>query len=338
MLAYHSISQMGYILLGIGVAFYLGSEGAMGYTGALYHIINHALFKSLLFMVAGVVFLYTRESDMYKLGGLWRKMPLTFAVALIASLGISGIPLFNGFASKAILHHGIVEAYEYGHWSFRYAEWLFMLVSIGTATSFIKLMYFVFLRKPDTPVEAIYKTGYRSLHMPMIVIATVIVLIGLFPSFLVDRLFIPSMGSIAYDSQFIDTYIRPLEFFVLSEFTNTLIVVLGGALLFFYGSRHNLFHLHLPPWLRLEYILFYPLNKAMRKACGRMGDKCNIDYATMNRLEVRQDHDIGLIERFIILTDVMNRRYEKTIIRSDALIYSVVLMTILLIMLVFRFI
>ncbi|MFP4077553.1 MAG: complex I subunit 5 family protein [Candidatus Izemoplasmataceae bacterium] len=335
MLAYHSISQMGYILLGIGVAFYLGSEGAMGYTGALYHIINHALFKSVLFMVAGVVYLYTRESDMYNLGGLWKVMPLTFAIAVIAALGISGMPLFNGFASKSILHHAIVEAYEYGHWSFRYAEWLFMLVSMGTATSFIKLIYYVFLRSPQKPREPIYKVGYRSLHVPMALIAGVIILIGLFPSFLVHELFIPSMGRIAYDGYFIDHYIRDLEFFTLKEFTNTAIVMVGGAFIFFYGSRHNLFHLHLPHWLRLEFILFYPLNKIMRNACGRMGTKCNIDYTMMDSLEVRQNHDIGFIERFIITTDVFNRRYEKTLIRSDAVIYAVVLMGIVFLMVFF---
>ncbi|MFW5893184.1 MAG: proton-conducting transporter membrane subunit, partial [Bacillota bacterium] len=302
---------------------------------ALYHIINHALFKSVLFMVAGVVYLYTRESDMYNLGGLWKVMPLTFAIAVIAALGISGMPLFNGFASKSILHHAIVEAYEYGHWSFRYAEWLFMLVSMGTATSFIKLIYYVFLRSPQKPREPIYKVGYRSLHVPMALIAGVIILIGLFPSFLVHELFIPSMGRIAYDGYFIDHYIRDLEFFTLKEFTNTAIVMVGGAFIFFYGSRHNLFHLHLPHWLRLEFILFYPLNKIMRNACGRMGTKCNIDYTTMDSLEVRQNHDIGFIERFIITTDVFNRRYEKTLIRSDAVIYAVVLMGIVFLMVFF---
>jgi hydrogenase-4 component B len=93
MLAYHSVSQMGYIVVGIGVALYLGYRGAMGYAGALYHIINHALFKSLLFMVAGVVYFHTKEYNMYKLGGLYKKLPLTATVCFIAALGISGIPL-----------------------------------------------------------------------------------------------------------------------------------------------------------------------------------------------------------------------------------------------------
>jgi len=128
MLAYSSISQMGFIFLGIGVALYLSSYGAMGYAGALYHMFNHGLYKSLLFMTAGAVYLQTKELDMYKLGGLWRKMPITAALSLIASFGIAGVPLFNGFASKSVLHHAIVEAYEYGSPSFQIAEWLFIII------------------------------------------------------------------------------------------------------------------------------------------------------------------------------------------------------------------
>ncbi len=147
MLAYHSISQMGYIIMGIGVALYLGYKGAMGYTGAIYHIINHSLFKSLLFMVAGVVYWHTGELDMYKLGGLWKKIPITTIVFIVAALGISGVPFFNGYVSKTILHHGIVEAYEYGSPVFFYAELMFILVSAGTVCSFIKMFYYVFLAK-----------------------------------------------------------------------------------------------------------------------------------------------------------------------------------------------
>jgi len=145
MLAYHSVSQMGYIIMGIGVAAYLGPKGAMGFSGAIYHMVNHALFKALLFMVAGIIYLRTHELDMYQLGGMWRKFPFTALVCLIAVLGITGMPLFNGYASKSILHHAIVEAYEYGHPSFRYAEMMFTLTSAGTVTSFIKLFGFVFV-------------------------------------------------------------------------------------------------------------------------------------------------------------------------------------------------
>ncbi|GAI46779.1 unnamed protein product, partial [marine sediment metagenome] len=78
--------------------------------GSLYHIINHAFFKACLFMAAGSILYRTHELNMFKLGGLWRKMPLTTLLWCVAALGIMGIPLFNGFVSKSLLHHAIVEA------------------------------------------------------------------------------------------------------------------------------------------------------------------------------------------------------------------------------------
>ena len=92
MLACSSISQMGFIILGVGAGAYLGYEGAMGLAGASYHILNHALFKSLLFLAAGVLAYQLGELNMYKLGGLWRKMPFTAAATLVGSLGIVGMP------------------------------------------------------------------------------------------------------------------------------------------------------------------------------------------------------------------------------------------------------
>jgi hydrogenase-4 component B len=76
MLTYHSISQMGYILLGIGIAAYLGEKGALGLSGSLYHMVNHALFKSALFMSAGILFYITGEHSMYMMGGILKKSPL----------------------------------------------------------------------------------------------------------------------------------------------------------------------------------------------------------------------------------------------------------------------
>ncbi len=146
MLAYHSVSQMGFILAGIGAAAYLGAEGALGIAGGLYHVVNHALFKGALFLGVGAVAFRTAELDMYKLGGLWRKMPLTFLFTLIAAAGITGVPLFNGFVSKCLIHHALVEAYEFQQLaSLELAEKIYVVTCGGTACSFIKLIGFVFL-------------------------------------------------------------------------------------------------------------------------------------------------------------------------------------------------
>jgi formate hydrogenlyase subunit 3/multisubunit Na+/H+ antiporter MnhD subunit len=256
MLAYHSVSQMGYIIVGIGIAVYLGYRGAMGYTGAIYHIINHGLFKSLLFMVVGVVYYHTHEYDMYKLGGLWKKLPLTATVCLIACFGISGIPLFNGFISKSILHHGLIEAFEYGDPSFKFAEIMFMIVSAGTVCSFIKLFYYVFIQKTDNTYPDL-KRSYTSLDSALATIGLFIVLIGLFPRFLLEHFIIPAMNPTTYDPEFIVHYIGHMKFFTGEDLLSMLYVLIGGALIFVLGTKFNWFHLKIPKWLSLEYLFFY---------------------------------------------------------------------------------
>ena len=336
MLAYHSISQMGYIVMGIGVAMYLGELGAMGYTGALYHIINHALFKSLLFMVAGVVYYHTKEYDMYKLGGLWKKLPLTATVCLIAALGISGMPLFNGFISKTILHHGIVEAYEYGHASFIYAEWIFIVISAGTACSFIKLFYYVFLRPLPTRFEKTIKPEYNNLDTAMVAVAFFVIVIGLFPHIITNRLIIPQLNTLAYDQYFVNNYIVGMRYFIRADLAIMGLVIPLGFFIFFMGKKLDLFHLKLPKWLKLEYLIFYPLNFLIFRSCRFMyGDQCPIDPATMKKLSLKNTENVGLLERFVILSNTFNRRFETTIIKSDALIYTTFITAIFFLMIIF---
>lgn len=106
--AYSSISQVGFIILGFG----LGTP--LGLVGALYHLVNHALFKSLLFLNAGAVEYATGTRNLNELGGLNRALPVTGATSLIGSMSIAGIPPFNGFWSKLIIILACVEAGFYG--------------------------------------------------------------------------------------------------------------------------------------------------------------------------------------------------------------------------------
>jgi hydrogenase-4 component B len=111
LLAFSSIGQGGYILFGLGVCLtLLGSDGeaslalaAAAFSGALFHTLNHGLFKSLLFLNAGSVLHATGTQDLNKLGGLMRFMPATAVTALVASFSIAGVPLFSGFASKWVI-------------------------------------------------------------------------------------------------------------------------------------------------------------------------------------------------------------------------------------------
>jgi multicomponent Na+:H+ antiporter subunit D len=136
--AYHSISQIGYVILGLS----LGTP--LGMIGALYHLLNHSLFKSLLFLNAGAVEYSTGSRDLHQLGGLHRAMPVTARTSLIASLSIAGIPPFNGFWSKLIIILACVESGHYwlGTWA--------IAVSILTLASFLKVQRYAFFEGPQS--------------------------------------------------------------------------------------------------------------------------------------------------------------------------------------------
>lgn len=133
LLAYSSISQIGYVVLGIG----LGTP--LGILGGLFHLFNHSVFKSLLFLNSGAVEYATGTRDLQKMGGLAKKMPVTATTAMTASMSIAGVPPFNGFWSKLLIIIAAVQAGRYG-----YAFWA-VLISILTLAMYIRAMKYAFL-------------------------------------------------------------------------------------------------------------------------------------------------------------------------------------------------
>jgi multicomponent Na+:H+ antiporter subunit D len=165
-LAYHSISQIGYVVLGIG----LGTR--LGIAAGLFHLMNHAVFKSLLFLNAGSIEYATGTRDYNKMGGLKDKMPVTAATSMIASMSISGIPPFNGFWSKLFIIVAAVQAERYG-----FAVWA-VIGSILTLASFTKLQKRAFYEEPK---EA-YRTAQEVpafMQASMIALAVLCVAMGL---------------------------------------------------------------------------------------------------------------------------------------------------------------
>jgi len=132
LLAYHSISQIGYVVLGIG----LGSP--LGICGGLFHLFNHSIFKSLLFLNSGAIVYSVGTRDLHAMGGLREKMPVTANTSLVASMSIAGIPPFNGFFSKLIIIFACVQS---GH--FGYAFWA-VVGSVLTLASFMKVQRYAF--------------------------------------------------------------------------------------------------------------------------------------------------------------------------------------------------
>lgn len=178
--AYSSISQMGYIALGLG----LGTP--LGIAGGLYHLLNHAVFKSLLFLDAGSIEYSTGERDLRRLGGLSRLLPLTSATTLIGSVSISGIPPFNGFWSKLIIIYACIQAGCYGA-----AAWA-VLASVLALAAFLKVLRCGFYEAP-TPREAALRPTSPLMAAALAVLAlsclglSLLVIGGLKSPLLVDR-------------------------------------------------------------------------------------------------------------------------------------------------------
>ncbi len=139
LLGYHAVSQVGYMVLG------LGTGHPVGIAGGLFHMLNHAIYKSGLFLCAGNAERSSGTGDLSRLGGLAARLPWTFASFLVASLAISGIPPLNGFASKWLVYQGIIQRGD--------RLWFLWLAAamFGTAltlASFAKLLHAVFLTSP----------------------------------------------------------------------------------------------------------------------------------------------------------------------------------------------
>jgi formate hydrogenlyase subunit 3/multisubunit Na+/H+ antiporter MnhD subunit len=141
LLAYHAISQVGYMIIGIGCA------NPIGIAGGLFHMLNNAIYKTALFFSAGSVERSTGTTDVDSLGGLSKTMPFTFIATLIAAFSFSGVPPFNGFFSKWMIYQGIVNTASTNN---LWIIWLTaaMFGSALTLASFIKLLYSVFLGQP----------------------------------------------------------------------------------------------------------------------------------------------------------------------------------------------
>jgi NADH-quinone oxidoreductase subunit L len=181
LLSYHAISQVGYMVLGIGTAL------PIGIVGGIFHMINHAMYKSCLFLTGGAVEKQAGSTDLEKLGGLARSMPVTAICFIVAAASISGVPPFNGFFSKEMVYDAALES----GWVF-YA--VALLGSFFTAASFLKLGHAAFFGKRSDSREI--REAPVPMLIPMIVLAGLCVLFGLGNSLPLAGLIQPAVGAV----------------------------------------------------------------------------------------------------------------------------------------------
>lgn len=203
-LACSSVSQIGFILVGVGMSGLSGSENLMAVRGSLLHMVNHSLIKLALFMAAGVVFMNVHKLDLNAVRGFGRRKPLLNYIFLMGALGIGGVPLWNGYISKTLIHESIVEYSELvreGHLQGIFSagtlqgiEWAFLASGGLTVAYMAKLYVALFIEKNEN--ETI-QAGYDALKgkymnkvsaAALTVSATLLPVMGFFPHVVMDRI------------------------------------------------------------------------------------------------------------------------------------------------------
>ncbi|MBN1697745.1 MAG: NADH dehydrogenase [Spirochaetales bacterium] len=192
LLSYHAISQVGYMVLGIG------TMTPIGIAGGIFHMLNNSLYKSSLFLCGGAVEKKTGTNDLGELGGLAKVMPVTFACSIIAALSISGVPPLNGFASKWMLYQGVI-ASPAGRFSY-----IFLMIAMFgsglTLASFIKVIYSIFLGRKSKVTETVKKEINAGMLIPSVVLSIFCIVFGVVYFLPVNQFITPSLETLGVGS------------------------------------------------------------------------------------------------------------------------------------------
>jgi formate hydrogenlyase subunit 3/multisubunit Na+/H+ antiporter MnhD subunit len=189
LLSFHAVSQVGYMVLGIGTG------TTIGVVGGLFHMINNAIYKSELFLMSGVVGRVKGSDEIEDGGGLARCLPITFTCGAVAAMAISGVPPLNGFASKWLIYQGALSISNHG-----LAVTLIVVAVFGSAltlASFVKVMYSEFLSAPPEGAES--RRDRRNvkedffLAAPMVILAVGCIVLGIAPGLAIDGLSQPAV-------------------------------------------------------------------------------------------------------------------------------------------------
>lgn len=243
-LACSSVSQIGFILVGVGMQCFLGEENALAVRGTFLHMVNHSLIKLLLFNLAGVVYMNTHALDLNTVRGFGRKKPFLMVTFLMGALGIGGMPLWNGYVSKTLLHESIVEwithltAHGQNALLFRAVEWIFLFSGGLTVAYMLKLFVCLFLEKnPEKQESYDANTSYASLLSKTVLGITAVILpiLGAFPGLTMDR-----MADAVMDFMRSGALAHPVHYFTWTNLKGGLISIVIGIAVYFLVIRKYL--------------------------------------------------------------------------------------------------
>ncbi len=275
-LACSSMSQIGFILLGTGMQGILGEENALAVRGTLLHMVNHSLIKLALFLIAGVVVMNVHKLNLNEIRGFGRKKPFLKACFLAGALGISGIPLWNGYISKTLLHESIVEGIAHaGELSgfLRMSEWIFLVSGGMTLAYMTKLFVAVFVEENQDAAEQERFDGMKRYLSPVSaaaigVSAAALPLLGFLPHLTSD-----AVADLGQGFMHLEGAVHTVAYFHAANLKGGLISIAIGILLYLAlrkltmgaGTARDagqkavsVYRDRWPGWLDLENLLYRP--------------------------------------------------------------------------------
>lgn len=258
-----SVSQIGFILVGIAAVCILGEDSTLAVRGTILYMVNHSLFKLVLFLVAGVVFMNLHKLDFDEIQGFGRKKPLLQYIYLMGAMGISGIPFFSGYISKTLLHEGLCET------GFAIAEELFLLSGGLTVCYMLKVYVLLFVQKNKN--EAVQKRfdemgkNYQSKKTAVVltVSASLILIFGMFPAYTMDKIADHGMEFFGLESAG-----GLMDYFSMENMKGSFFSIGIGAALYFcivrvLYQKRKCYKSFLPKWMDMENMLYRPLITAV---------------------------------------------------------------------------
>lgn len=242
-LACSSVSQIGFILVGVGMSGLLGEENALAMRGSLLHMVNHSLIKLALFMAAGVVFMNVHKLDLNEIRGFGRKKPLLNYIFLMGTLGIGGIPLWNGYISKTLIHESIVQYLElvkegavagmFSASTMKGIEWTFLISGGLTVAYMTKLYVAIFIEKNnDAAIQEKYDS-MKGTYMNKVstaaltISATILPIMGFLPDQIMSRVADVGQGFLQVKGE-----AESVAWFSLTNLKGAVISLAAGALIY----------------------------------------------------------------------------------------------------------
>ena len=289
-LACSSVSQIGFVLVGVGMLGLLGEHNTLAARGSFLHMVNHSLFKLILFLVAAVIYQNTHKLDLNDIRGFGRKKPALMLCYLMGALGIGGIPGWSGYVSKTLLHESIVEyihGMEHGEFLSRFfteggmksIEWIFLISGGLTVAYMTKLFVAVFLENnKNAAAQKRYDEKKPYLNgvsmIALLAVSCLIPVMGMMPQITMD-----AMADMAQEFLGVHHAGHAVHYFTWVNLKGSVISVSIGALLYLTVVRKwmladGIYVNRWPQWIDLEEKLYRPL--LLKILPGIFGFLCSI--------------------------------------------------------------